>query len=83
MQLWAYEVLGLHPPETRHPDPDVIPRALCWGEGFRYGGLARGNIHVLRASLDRLPASLVSIEFSHAFNFALKLLSTMHLITNA
>jgi hypothetical protein len=55
-------VLGLHPPETRHQDPNVIPRALCWGEGFRYGGTARGNIHVLRASLDRLAASLVNIE---------------------
>ncbi|KAH7856490.1 hypothetical protein Vadar_001946 [Vaccinium darrowii] len=57
-ELWAYEVLGLHPPETRHRDPNVIPRALCWGEGFRYGGLARGNLQVLRVSLDRLSASL-------------------------
>jgi hypothetical protein len=83
MQLWAYEVLGLHPPETRHPDPDVIPRALCWGEGFRYGGLARGNIHVLRASLDRLPASLVRSKFSHALKLVFDLLIIMHLIINA
>ena len=28
LQLWVYEVLGLHPPETRHDDPERVERDL-------------------------------------------------------
>jgi hypothetical protein len=62
LQLWAYEVLGLHPPETTHPQAnEVIPRALCWGDDFRQHSYPRVTLDTLRASLDRLSGGGVSL----------------------
>ncbi|XP_058211643.1 protein MAIN-LIKE 2-like [Rhododendron vialii] len=33
-ELWAYEVLGMFPPENTCTDPNLFPRGLAWGKAY-------------------------------------------------
>ncbi|KAH7863293.1 hypothetical protein Vadar_015811 [Vaccinium darrowii] len=67
-ELWAYEVLGLHPPETTHPQAnEVLHRALCWGADFRQSTNPRVTLDTLRASLDQLSEGRVNFLYLRSF----------------
>ncbi|KAI8572216.1 hypothetical protein RHMOL_Rhmol01G0180900 [Rhododendron molle] len=43
IELWAYEVLGMFPPENTCTNPHLLPRALAWGKEYRKAKERRGQ----------------------------------------
>ncbi|XP_058192087.1 protein MAINTENANCE OF MERISTEMS-like [Rhododendron vialii] len=53
-ELWAYEVLGMFPPENTCTDPNLLPRGLAWGKAYRRAKERRGEVMTFRRWLDNL-----------------------------
>ncbi|KAI8559670.1 hypothetical protein RHMOL_Rhmol04G0191600 [Rhododendron molle] len=58
-ELWAYEVLRMYPPECKHPDLSILPRALKWSKEHKGTKEGRGSLNAYRLYLDELRASQV------------------------
>ncbi|KAI8572038.1 hypothetical protein RHMOL_Rhmol01G0167700 [Rhododendron molle] len=43
IELWAYEVLGMFPPENTCTNPDLLPRSLAWGQRISESEGAEGS----------------------------------------
>ncbi|KAF7147744.1 hypothetical protein RHSIM_Rhsim03G0182300 [Rhododendron simsii] len=54
MQLWAYEVLGMFPPENTCKDPNLFPRGLVWNKEYRKTKERGGEVMTFRRWLDNL-----------------------------
>lgn len=59
IQLWAYEVLRIYPPQNKCPDLKTLPHALIWSK--EYMGTKEGivDLNAFRLYLDELKASQV------------------------
>ncbi|KAI8536034.1 hypothetical protein RHMOL_Rhmol10G0224100 [Rhododendron molle] len=47
-ELWAYEVLRMYPPQCKHPDLSVLPRALKWSKKMMGPKEGRGQLNAFR-----------------------------------
>ncbi|KAI8571124.1 hypothetical protein RHMOL_Rhmol01G0093900 [Rhododendron molle] len=54
IELWAYEVLGMFPPENTCTNPHLLPRALAWGKEYRRAKERRGQVMTFRRWLDNI-----------------------------
>ncbi|KAI8572039.1 hypothetical protein RHMOL_Rhmol01G0167700 [Rhododendron molle] len=52
--LWAYEVLGMFPPENTCTNPHLLPCALAWGKEYRRAKERRGQVMTFRRWLDNI-----------------------------
>ncbi|KAI8573239.1 hypothetical protein RHMOL_Rhmol01G0263100 [Rhododendron molle] len=59
-ELWAYEVLRMYPPQCKHPDLSVLPRALKWSKKMMGPKEGRGQLNAFRLYLDELRAEQVN-----------------------
>ncbi|KAI8560015.1 hypothetical protein RHMOL_Rhmol04G0221800 [Rhododendron molle] len=53
VELWAYEVLGMFPPENTCRDPGLFPRGLAWSKTYMKTKEKRGQVF-LRSLLKML-----------------------------
>ncbi|KAI8555125.1 hypothetical protein RHMOL_Rhmol05G0149900 [Rhododendron molle] len=53
-ELWAYEVLGMFPPENTCTNPSLLPRALSWSTEYRRAKERRGQVMTFRRWLDNI-----------------------------
>ncbi|XP_058225011.1 protein MAINTENANCE OF MERISTEMS-like [Rhododendron vialii] len=58
-ELWAYEVLGMFPPENTCTDSNLLPRGLAWGKAYRRAKERRGEVMTFRRWLDNLTRVVV------------------------
>ncbi|KAI8572033.1 hypothetical protein RHMOL_Rhmol01G0167600 [Rhododendron molle] len=54
IELWAYEVLGMFPPENTCTNPHLLPRELAWGKEYRRTKERRGQVMTFRRWLDNI-----------------------------
>ncbi|KAI8568324.1 hypothetical protein RHMOL_Rhmol02G0189600 [Rhododendron molle] len=54
VELWAYEVLGMFPPENTCTNPHLLPRGLAWGKEYRRAKERRGQVMTFRRWLDNI-----------------------------
>ncbi|XP_058217451.1 protein MAINTENANCE OF MERISTEMS-like [Rhododendron vialii] len=58
-ELWAYEVLGMFPPENTCTDSNLLPCGLAWGKAYRRAKERRGEVMTFRRWLDNLTGVVV------------------------
>ncbi|KAI8559656.1 hypothetical protein RHMOL_Rhmol04G0190200 [Rhododendron molle] len=54
VKLWAYEVLGMFPPENTCTNPSLLPRALAWSPEYRRSKERRGQVMTFQRWLDNI-----------------------------
>lgn len=62
LQLWAYEILGMYPPEVRGPNQRLMPRALHYYLPNKLKKHKDAKLNAYRAFLDGMTGVLVSQE---------------------
>ncbi|KAI8572050.1 hypothetical protein RHMOL_Rhmol01G0168200 [Rhododendron molle] len=59
IKLWAYEVLGMFPPENTYTNPNLLPRGFGWGKEYRRAKERRGQVMTFRRWLDNITGVMV------------------------
>ncbi|KAI8555055.1 hypothetical protein RHMOL_Rhmol05G0144700 [Rhododendron molle] len=54
IELWAYEVLGMFPPENTCTNPSLLPCALAWSTEYRRAKERRGQVMTFQRWLDNI-----------------------------